>query len=95
MWSETLLNLERTLMEVTDTAVSLGTGAKLIQNLGPDALYLGDAEVSDETGVLLEANTSLVVGQLNQSLYAISANTSDVRVLARGQGIFPSFVVTP
>jgi hypothetical protein len=82
-------------MDVTTTPVSLGTGAQLIQNLGPDALYLGDASVDEDTGVLLNANESIVVGNLNHPLFAVSADTSDVRTLSRGQGIFPAFVIVP
>ena len=82
-------------MDVTTTPVALGTSAMLIQNLGPDALYLGEADVTDETGVLVSPGESLVVGNLNHPLYAVSSAASDVRILVRGQGIFPAPVVVP
>ena len=77
-------------MDVTTTPVALGAGAQLVQNLGPGALYLGESDVDDETGVLVNANESVVVGARTHPLYAVSASTSDVRTLSRGQGIFPA-----
>lgn len=77
-------------MDVATTPVSLGTGSKLIQNLGPDALYLGGETVDDETGVVLNANESIVVGDMTHPLFVVSAAASDVRTLSRGLGIFPA-----
>jgi len=82
-------------MNVSDTPVSLGYGAQLVQNLGPDELYLGESDVDSSTGVLLNANESTVVATRTHDLYVVSAGSSDVRTLSRGQGIFPAFVIAP
>jgi hypothetical protein len=76
---------------INDEGVSLGQAPGLIQNLGPNAIFLGDAGVTHETGLKLGAGQSTVVGTKNTELYAITedGNTADVRTLPRATaGIF-------
>ena len=70
-------------------AISLSTTAEkvadteaLIQNLGTDIIYVdNDESVTSDTGVVIEPGDSIVVGA-GHDYYAVSAGTSDVRVLA-------------
>ena len=73
---------------VSSTPVNLGSGSVLIQNLGPDDLFLGSLGVTVETGVRISAGSSITVGYDSEQFYAVSAGTSDARVLASGSGIF-------
>jgi hypothetical protein len=78
---------------ITTTASPLPSGG-LIQNLGPDEIYVGESSaVTSSTGVRVSADEVIAVGFVNLGLYAVSAGTSDVRTLTRGTGIFPT--VTP
>lgn len=73
---------------VGTTAVSVGSGPILIQNLGDDDLYvLDEPSVTADTGVQLITGQSVAVGD-GESFYVISEGTSDVRVLGHGTGIF-------
>jgi hypothetical protein len=76
---------------VTD-AQSLGEGVMLIQNLGPDALYVWDEEgVTADNGVQVSVGRAVVVGSGFEH-FGISAGTSDVRTLAGGLGLFDADV---
>lgn len=75
---------------VTDTPVLIGDDSYLIQNLGPDDLYVGDSSVTTSTGVQVNSGESLTVGATNGSVYVISDGTSDVRTLTRGLGVYDS-----
>lgn len=72
---------------VNDTAVSIAS-AGLIQNLGPDAAYVGGASVAPETGFRVSAGEAVSVGLATNTLYVVSDGTSDIRILSRGIGIF-------
>ena len=72
---------------VTGTAVAIASGG-LVQNLGPDDVYLGNSDVTTSNGTMLAAGESIAVGETNTPLYAVSSGTSDVRTLARATGIF-------
>ena len=70
------------------TSAPLGSGPRLIQNLGPDILYVQDVTPATTTdGVKVASGSSIVIGG-GESYYAVSAGKSDVRVLGRGLGIF-------
>lgn len=70
----------------TSEVVSLGEGVKLIQNLGPDLLYVeANANVTAETGVQVTAGDSVSTGA-GETHYCISAGNSDYRVLGEGFG---------
>lgn len=76
-------------MNVTTTAVAVGTASDeypLIQNLGPDKLYVGlDSTVSAATGVQLDVGRA--INTANRVVWVVSAGTSDVRLLGRGNQI--------
>jgi hypothetical protein len=72
---------------VNTTPVNLAGKNPLIQNLGPDPLYVSDGStVSANTGVKLTAGQSLTVST-SKGPWAVSAGTSDVRVVNRGTGL--------
>jgi len=73
---------------VGDTRVSLGGQAQLIQNLGPDKLYLGGPDVTEDDGLEVLSGQTVSIGPLNDELYAVSDDTCDVRTLVRGAGLF-------
>lgn len=73
---------------VEDTAVPIAS-AGLIQNLGPDPVYIGGSSaVTSANGLRVASGEALAVGTSTSTLYAISGGTSDVRTLSRGTGIF-------
>jgi hypothetical protein len=72
---------------IEETAVSIAS-AGLIQNLGPDAVYIGGTAVTTETGFRVSSGEALAVGTATSMLYAVSDGTSDVRILNRATGIF-------
>jgi len=74
--------------EITDTPVEVGSSSYLIQNLGPDKLYVGGSSVTVETGIELQVGQALTVGETRSSVFVVSDGTSDVRILDRGMGIF-------
>lgn len=77
---------------VTTSEVELGEGVMLIQNLGPDALYVWDQPgVTTSTGVEVSTGRAVAVGS-GFIHYGISAGTSDVRTLAGGLGLFDADV---
>lgn len=68
-------------------STALGSGPRLIQNLGPDALYVQDVTPATTTdGVKVPSGSSIFIG--GQAYYAVSDGTSDVRDLGRGLGIY-------
>lgn len=76
-------------MDVTDEAVALGNSAQLIQNLGPDDLYLlPHGAVSEENGTKVVAGQAVAVGFSNGGMWAVSSGESDVRLLVGCTGIF-------
>lgn len=78
--------------------VNFGTNSQLIQNLGPDEIYVGvynayydDSDLpTSGTGVKVSAGESLAASGVSGDVYCVSAGTSDVRSLAGGSGIFPA-----
>lgn len=75
-------------MNVTTTPVNLGGGDVLVQNLGAGILYVGtSSSVSSSDGIQVDVGKSIVVGSV-PNLYAVSASTSDVRIINNGQGVF-------
>lgn len=73
---------------VGTTPVQIGDDSYLIQNLGPDPLYVGNSDVTTDTGVQINTGESLTVGVTETDVYVVSAGTSDVRTLIRGLGVF-------
>ena len=70
------------------SSAALGPGPRLIQNLGPDALYVQDVTPATTTdGVKVPSGSSVFLGG-TEVYYAVSDGTSDVRDLGRGLGIF-------
>jgi hypothetical protein len=70
----------------TTEVVNLGEGVKLVQNLGPDLLYIEDnPNVTAETGVQVTAGDSVSAGS-GETHYCVSAGTSDYRLLGEGTG---------
>lgn len=68
---------------VTNLATEVTFGAGLIQNLGPDDLYVDStSSVTTADGLRLAAGETVGVGANNH--WAISEGTSDVRTLVGG-----------
>jgi len=80
-------------VEVTTTAKRLETDG-LITNLGPDVLYVGDKNVTVETGYPVAVDASVSVAR-TEFAYGISEGTSEVVRLSGGTGIFPKGVDAP
>ena len=77
-------------MEVLEEPVALPTKGCLVQNLGPDTIYIGESDVSSGDGVTVLVNEAVAIGAFNRPVYAVSDGTSDVRLLGRGTGMFSS-----
>ncbi len=75
-------------MNVTTSPVALPQYACLIQNLGPDTLYLAEPTVSVGAGVQVLVDQAVTIGASNSVMYAVSEGTSDVRILGEGLGMF-------
>lgn len=73
---------------ISTTATSLGSNPGLVQNLGPNNLYLGGSSVTASNGLEVTPGESVSVGFTNSPIYGISAGTSDVRVMGGARGIF-------
>lgn len=72
-----------------ETAVPFGRGPSLIQNLGPGSLYVGyNPDVSSDSGLKLNVGDAVSISHTSSAIFAISDDTSDVRVLPSGTGIF-------
>jgi len=80
-------------VEVTTTARRLETDG-LITNLGPDVLYVGDKNVTVETGYPVAVDASVSVAR-TEFAYGISEGTSEVVRLSGGTGVFPKGVDAP
>lgn len=75
-------------MATITTTASVVASNSLIQNLGPDTLYVGEGSVSASTGIRVDVGKAIAIGTVNGTLYAVSAGSSDVRVLGRATGVF-------
>jgi hypothetical protein len=74
-------------MNVTATPVNLGKNNKIIQNIGPDPVRVGYANVTADNGLHLTASAACVVGSTGVDIYVMCSGTSaDVRVLEGGTG---------
>ena len=70
------------------TSATLTTVGALVQNLGPDELYVADVTpATSSNGFRLESGESLALGS-GRTYYAVSVGTSDVRVLGGSSGVF-------
>lgn len=69
---------------VEDTAVSIAAGPLLIMNLGPDTLYIGGHDVTEETGFPIAVGATASLLYTNWQSSAVSSGTSDMRVLPGG-----------
>ena len=71
------------------TAVNLGKNGQLIQNLGPDDLYIAPTpSVGLSSGFRIVPGESLSFGYSNDPMYAISGGTSELRSLSGGTGMY-------
>jgi len=77
-------------MEVLEEPIALPKQGCLVQNLGPDTITIGEANVSSGDGITILINEAIAIGNVNQPVYVISDGTSDVRLLGRGTGMFSS-----
>ena len=79
---------------VTTNAVSLEAGPLLLQNLGPDDLYVGHSAmdgtptVTAEAGFRLSAGESISVQSTSSKISVVSSGTSEVRYLKSGTGVY-------
>lgn len=69
-------------------AVLIADVPGLIQNLGPDSVWIGGSDVDDTSGVKVLPGQSITTAVPIVALYGISSGTSDVRFLGRCTGIF-------
>lgn len=77
-------------MQILEEAVALPSYPCVVQNLGPDTLYLGEATVTAGAGVKVEIDKAVTIGGTNSVIYAISDGECDVRILSQGLGMFTS-----
>lgn len=70
------------------TPTLLKPSARLIQNLGPDPIFVGEEGVTDADGIQLLAGQGMSVSYTNYNLYMVSSGTADVRTLGQGGGLF-------
>jgi hypothetical protein len=77
-------------MQVLEDPVALPQYACLLQNLGPDTLYLAEPTVSVGAGVAVAVNQAVTIGASNSVMYAVSDGECDVRILGQGLGMFSS-----
>ena len=75
-----------------ETALVVGRGGCLVQNLGPGLLYIGEESVSESNGLQLGVGESVSLNISNTDFYVISDDTYDVRILSRGSGIYNAAV---
>lgn len=84
-------------VSVTATPKRICNGVSLVQNLGPDALYVdvstsptdGPSPVlSSSNGVQVSSGEAVSFDNENLHVWGISGGTSDVRVLEGGNGIY-------
>ena len=85
---------------VGTTPIAVGLGPRLVQNLGPDDLYIGHSDVSGnplvtvEAGIRLSAGESISLASTSTQISVVSSGTSEVRNLSSGSGMY-SASVTP
>lgn len=85
---------------VGSTPMTLMKGPLLIQNLGPDVVYVGHStvldipEVSDEEGFQVSPGRTISIGPTNTKISVVSAGDSDVRTLASGTGVYSTPIET-
>lgn len=73
---------------VADEPVGIGTGPQLVQNLGPDVIYVGGPNVDDTTGFTVQPGETFAMLYNGTPSYAVSAGNSDVRRLPGGSGMY-------
>lgn len=81
---------QRSITPTTNTILVTHQGASaaypmsaLVKNPGPGTIYLGHHGLTSSTGFPLEADESLEVDVVNESLYAITTATTVVYILRR------------
>lgn len=85
---------------VGTTPVTVGPGPRLVQNLGPDDLYIGHSNVDGAplvtvaAGIRLSAGESISLASTSTAISVVSSGTSEVRNLSSGSGMY-SASVTP
>lgn len=73
---------------VGTTAVPItDTNLKLIQNLGPDDLFVGFEGVTSATGVRVAAEQAISIGATNKPVWVVSSGTSDMRIMGGAMGL--------
>lgn len=75
---------------VDDTVMSIGSGPMLIKNLGPDPLYIGGSDVSEETGFPIAIGETVSMLYTNSASSVVSGGTSDMRILPGGSSFSAS-----
>lgn len=80
-------------MNVTTTPSRLGNSGFLIQNLGPDTLYVGEASVNSDNGFRVISGAAVVVGDTTWDVYVVSEGDSEVYLLGEGGGIYAPPVI--
>ncbi|AOZ64953.1 hypothetical protein SEA_JAYLOCIRAPTOR_3 [Streptomyces phage Jaylociraptor] len=78
---------------VTTTPVILNAGSQLIQNLGPDDLYVGQtadgvATVTTANGIRLSVGESISYNNQNTKPSVVSSGTSEVRTMHSVTGVY-------
>lgn len=78
----------------TTTPTTIGSSACLLQNLGPDNLYVGNSDssgnplVTSTNGFRLAAGQSVAVTNGSTETSIVSEGSSEYRILNRGIGVF-------
>lgn len=75
-------------MDVTTTPHRLGSSGYLIQNQGPDALYVGEDDVDEDIGFRVLSGEAVAVGDTSWDIYVVSEGTSTVEILGKGEGLY-------
>lgn len=79
---------------ITATPVSLINGPLLLQNLGPDDLFVGQSDMSGNplvtqaNGFRLSTGESISFGSTSSKISVVSTGTSEVRYLSSGTGVY-------
>ncbi len=86
---------------VTTTPVVLSVGSQLIQNLGPDDLYVGQSysdgtpTVTTANGIRLSVGESISYNNQNTKPSVVSSGTSEVRTMHSVTGIYLASASAP
>jgi len=75
---------------VANVPIVIGSGPQMIQNLGPDTIYVGGPSVTAETGFTVKIGETFAMLYNGTPSYAVSAGNSDVRRLPGGSGMYAS-----